>query len=52
MTKNKLIAYPAPMAVSKGHRIRRRLHNGEWWFSIVDVVAALMESPDMGARLK
>ncbi|HAF94475.1 MAG: phage antirepressor protein [Elusimicrobia bacterium GWC2_51_8] len=34
----------AKMAVFKGKKIRRILHNNEWWFSIVDVVSALTES--------
>jgi hypothetical protein len=29
------------LAVFKGKEIRRTLHNGEWWFSIVDVIEAL-----------
>ena len=28
----------------KGHDIRKVFHAGEWWFSVVDVVAALTES--------
>jgi hypothetical protein len=37
------------IALFKGRTIRRTLHNNEWWFSVVDVVAALVESPDPGA---
>lgn len=44
MTEKKEPAHPAPLAVFKGHRIRRTLYEGEWWFSVVDVVAALSES--------
>jgi DNA-damage-inducible protein D len=29
--------------------IRRTLHQGEWWFSVVDVAHALTNSPDAGA---
>src|SRR3990172_6018883 len=29
------------LAVFKGKRIRRTLHNDEWWFSIVDIVEVL-----------
>ncbi len=29
--------------------IRRTWHNEEWWFSVVDIVGALTESPDAGA---
>jgi len=32
------------IALFKGKAIRRTLHNGEWWFSIIDIVAALTES--------
>jgi DNA-damage-inducible protein D len=37
------------LVVFKGKEIRRTLHNDEWWFSIVDVCAALTESSDSGA---
>jgi hypothetical protein len=34
----------AKIALFKGKTIRKTLHNGEWWFSVVDVVEALTES--------
>ncbi|MBU2589775.1 MAG: Bro-N domain-containing protein [Nanoarchaeota archaeon] len=37
-TKNKLIVF-------QGKNIRRIWHNDEWWFSMVDIVSALTESP-------
>lgn len=37
------------IAVFRGKEIRKTLHNNEWWFSIVDVCAALTESADAGA---
>jgi hypothetical protein len=37
------------MAVFKGKQVRRIIHDNEWWFSVVDVVAALTDSPDAGA---
>ena len=37
------------IAVFKGRQVRRTLHEGEWWFSVVDVVGALTDSPDPGA---
>ena len=33
----------------KEQKIRRAWHNGEWWFSVVDVVGTLTESADDGA---
>ena len=30
----------------KGKGVRRTIHNGEWWFSVVDVVAALTDQSD------
>ena len=33
------------IAVFKGKMIRKTLYNKEWWFSVVDVVAVLTESP-------
>lgn len=37
------------IAVFKGKEIRKSLHNNEWWFSVVDIVAALTDSIDPGA---
>ncbi len=37
------------LAVFKGKKNRRTLHNNEWWFSVVDVCWALTESADAGA---
>ena len=37
------------IALFKGRTIRRTLYENEWWFSVVDVVAALIDSPDSGA---
>lgn len=33
------------IALFKGKKIRKTLHNGEWWFSVVDIIEALTESP-------
>jgi hypothetical protein len=32
------------IAVFKGKQIRKTIHNNEWWFSVVDVIAALTDS--------
>lgn len=32
------------LSVYEGKRIRKTLHNGEWWFSIIDIVEVLTES--------
>jgi DNA-damage-inducible protein D len=37
------------LVVFKNRHIRRTLRNTEWWFSAVDVCAALTDSPDAGA---
>jgi len=37
------------LAVFQSKEIRRTLHNGEWWFSVVDVCGALTGSADAGA---
>ncbi len=34
------------LLVFQGKKIRRIWHNGEWWFSVVDIIAALTESED------
>ncbi len=36
-------------ALFKGKRIRKMINMGEWWFSVVDIVQALTNSPDAGA---
>jgi len=33
------------IALFKGKKIRKTLHKNEWWFSILDVVAVLAETP-------
>ena len=33
---------PSRLAVFEGKRIRKTLHEGEWWFSIIDVVEVLV----------
>jgi len=40
------------IALFKGKEIRKTLHNGEWWFVITDVVAALTESSNPAQYLK
>ena len=37
------------LVVFKDKQIRRILHNNEWWFSVIDVCAALTASPDAGS---
>src|SRR3972149_3149549 len=37
------------LVVLKGNKIRRTLHNNEWWFSVVDICDVLTESADAGA---
>ncbi len=32
------------IALFNGRQIRKKLQNGEWWFSVVDVIAALTDS--------
>jgi len=44
MEKTRAVAAVKALAVFKGRQIRRVLHEGEWWFSVVDVVAALTDS--------
>jgi DNA-damage-inducible protein D len=33
---------PSKLAVFEGKRIRKILHQGEWWFSIIDAVEVLV----------
>jgi methylphosphotriester-DNA--protein-cysteine methyltransferase len=37
------------IALFRGKGIRKTLHNGEWWFSIVDICNVLTNSADAGA---
>lgn len=37
------------IALFKGKKIRKTIHQNEWWFSVVDVVDALTDSIDAGA---
>lgn len=37
------------IAIFKDKTIRRVWHNNEWWFSVIDVCAALTNSPDASA---
>lgn len=37
------------IAIFKDKTIRRVWHNNEWWFSVIDVCAALTDSPDASA---
>jgi prophage antirepressor-like protein len=34
------------IAIFKGKKIRKTTYNNEWWFSVVDVCAALTDSVD------
>lgn len=40
------------LAVFQGKRIRKVLHEGDWWFAIVDVVAVLTDSANPSGYLK
>jgi len=37
------------VALFKGRTVRKTIHNGEWWFSVTDVVGILTDSIDPGA---
>ncbi len=37
------------IAIFRGKSIRKTIHQKEWWFSVVDVVEILTDSPDAGA---
>jgi hypothetical protein len=37
------------IALFKGQKIRKTIHNNEWWFSVTDVVGVLTDSLDAGA---
>ncbi len=49
MGKDTLSGDDTRIAIFKKKEIRKILHGGEWWFSVIDIVEALTESPDSGA---
>jgi hypothetical protein len=49
MSKETLSRDDTRIAIFKKKEIRKTLHNREWWFSVIDIVEALTESPDSGA---
>jgi hypothetical protein len=40
------------LAVFKGKKVRRTIHNNEWWFSVIDIVEALTDSNDPKQYIK
>jgi hypothetical protein len=44
--ENELEQQPSKIAIFKGKQIRKAIHQGEWYFSIIDIVAVLTESPN------
>jgi hypothetical protein len=43
---NELEQQSSKIAIFKGKQIRKTIHQGEWYFSIIDIVAVLTESPN------
>ncbi|MGD9107920.1 MAG: hypothetical protein PVI75_01990 [Gammaproteobacteria bacterium] len=41
---NTAIETSTKIAVFKGKEIRKTIHNGEWWFSVIDIIEALTGS--------
>ena len=45
MSKNNTTTEPSTkIAIFKGKEIRKTIHNDEWWFSVIDVIEALVVS--------
>ena len=40
------------LAVFEGRETRKTIHNGEWWFSVADVVETLTDSVDTRQYIK
>lgn len=51
MSENKLLA-DNHIVVFNDNKIRRVMHNNEWWFVVVDVIAALTGSADPSGYFK
>ncbi|MDP3057034.1 MAG: Bro-N domain-containing protein [bacterium] len=45
----KEIITTAKIALFRGKKIRKTIHNNEWWFSVIDICGALTDSIDAGA---
>ena len=43
---NELEQQSSKIAIFEGKQIRKTIHQGEWYFSIIDIVAVLTESPN------
>lgn len=43
---NELAQQSSKIAIFKGKQIRKAIHQGEWYFAIIDIVAVLTESPN------
>lgn len=41
---NELEQQPSKIAIFKGKQIRKTSYQGEWYFSIIDIIAVLTES--------
>lgn len=52
ISKNKITADFKKIVVFKDKDIRRTLHDGNWWFVVVDIVAALTDSVNPNDYLK
>ena len=40
------------IAIFKGQKVRKTIHNNEWWFSITDVVTALTDTVNSADYIK
>jgi prophage antirepressor-like protein len=40
------------LIVFRGKNVRRTIHNDEWWFCVIDIVAALTNSADPEGYLR
>lgn len=52
MDKTKAVDAVTAIAVFKGRQVRRVLHEGEWWFSVNDVIQSLTDSVDPAQYFK
>ncbi len=46
---NDVLSQTTKIAIFKGKKVRKTIHQKEWWFSVVDVCSALTDSVDGGA---
>ena len=43
-SKKEIDTLSTKIAVFRGRKVRKTIHNNEWWFSVIDIIAVLTDS--------